>query len=166
MMKSSGMNFKIESEPNNYLFIEGIGEFLFLVIMYIIQLFITKKFDWIVLLVFGICFVVLLIFSFLIWLPSKLPYVKINTLKDEIIIRKFIKKKEYKISELNFKALIEVDNEVQFIYKLMIYKNEKKLIHIYSTGIKNPTYRGKEFYNLLRTHLKIELISKKDKRDL
>ncbi len=161
-MEKTELNIKIESEPCTNLLLDGIGEFIVLTIFYIIQLLITKKFDWVVLLFFCIAFIGLLIFFFLIWFVSRAPFVDINTKKDEIIIRKFIKKKKYTISELNFKAYIQVDDEIQFIYKLMIYKNNKKIIHIYNTGIKNDSMKSKEFYRVLCKHLEIEHIISKE----
>lgn len=160
-MGEIGLKIKIESEACTNLLHDGIGEFAGLTILYILQLLITKKFDWVVLVIFGISFIVLLMFFFLIWFVSRAPFVDINTIEDEIIIRKLIKKKKYNISELNFKVYIQTDDEIQFIYKLIIYKNGKKIIHIYNTGIKNESMKSKEFYGILCNHLEIEHISKK-----
>lgn len=164
-MKKTGLAIKIEADSCSNLLFDGIGEFIVLTILYIKQLLITKKFDWGVLLIFGMIFIVLLMFFFVIWFVSRAPFLEINTLKDEIIIRKLIRKKKYNISELNFKAYIQADDEIQFIYKLMIYKNNKKIIHIYNTGIKNNSMKSKEFYKVLRNHLEIEHIINKVKNN-
>ena len=51
-MKKTGLAIKIEADSCSNLLLDGIGEFVVLTILYIIQLLITKKFDWGVLLIF------------------------------------------------------------------------------------------------------------------
>ena len=127
-MKKTGLAIKIEADSCSNLLLDGIGEFVVLTILYIIQLLITKKFDWGVLLIFGMIFIVLLMFFFVIWFVSRAPFLEINTLKDEIIIRKLIRKKKYNISELNFKSHIQVDNEIRGL--IITYNEATKRVAI------------------------------------
>lgn len=153
------LNVKIEFKKDsliNDMLLEFLFEFFGLFVFFLLYIGFKDSFDWIIVIIFGVIFLIAILLTIIINVIPNKNYLIINTKNNIVEIKKLNKIKKYSLDNIRFKSIIYGDDEFQFSYQLKLYYNNKLVFIMANSLTKNPSFSTKEFYETLKNYITIE----------